>query len=560
MAFPGDRLLKIPLTIPHETIRGEIVHDGLFRKTHVGLPANFLTLGHAQAPQDGGADIAASLDELGATQIPCYVARCDLDATPANSRVEIWFRRQDVSDTSDTVIWLWYKSTTETPPAATESYGRNDVFDGSTGDGAPVAAWAVYLFDEDPSDPSPCFVDHTGNGHGADDAGTVTRVESMDVRGAQTVAGSGWITGADTWAPGTADYAILWAGVLGTGGGSRIVGNSDGTYSFSVASGAEAYVDSTYAGGPSVPTTATVIGWSRDGDDMLIQVGESSNTATGWSAVDASLAGYQLASQYADAGTTVRTFVALLDTAVNTYWIRAFYDCLVSESTFWEVGEITSAAIQAVFTVSPIAVGSEVRYYEQPHPQSWSIDFDGIDVADLDGTYFLFQVMGAGGATDHYAWFDLDDGSEDPAVSGRTGHEIDVSTGDSDEDIAAAVATVLAGITDLDAAGAGTSVTVTNERNGAVDPPTDGTGAAATGASVTLIAVGGTDDEEITGVESSTSTAWGGTISVTRPRIITVVIICPGYEPVRLEGYVAQPANTLIPVSQRVDLNYYNPA
>jgi len=559
MAFPGDRKWKMALTIPHEAIRGEIVNDGLYRKTHVDLPDAFLTLDGEYAPQDGGADIAASLDELGETQIPCYVVRCDLDSTPENSRVEIWFRRQDVSDTSDTVIWLWYGSTTETPPAATASYGRNDVFNGSTGDGAPVAAWAVYLFDEDPSDPSPCFVDHTGNGHGADDDGTVTRVASMDVRGAQTVAGSGGITGADTWAPGTADYAILWAGVLGTGGGSRIVGYSDGTYSFSVADGAEAYVDSTYAGGPSVPTTATVIGWSRHGDDMLIQVGESSNTATGWAAVDASLAGYLLASQYADAGTTVRTFIALLDTAVNTYWIRAFYDCLISESTFWEVGTITAAAVKAVYTVSPIAVGSEVRYYEQPHPQQWTIDFADLAVADQDGTYFLFQVMGSGGASDHYAWFDLDNGSTDPEVSGRTGHEIDVSTGDTDEDIAEAAATVLDSITDLDAAVSGTVVTVTDKRDGTLDPPEDATSTAATGADIALVAQGGTSDDEITGVEESTGTSWGGTIAVSRPRMITIVIIRPGYEPVRLEGYIVQPASTLVPVSQRVDLNYSNP-
>jgi hypothetical protein len=557
MAFPGARLWKIPLTIPHEMILGDIGNDGLFRKTHVDLPTNFLTLGHAQAPQDGGADIAASLDELGETQIPCYVVRCDLDSTPANSRVHIWFRRQDVSDTADTVIWLWYGSTTDTAPAATESYGRNDVFDGTTGTGAPVAAWGVWLFDEDPTDPSPCYIDVSGNGHGANDNGTVTRVDSMDVRGAQLTAEAGYITAAHTWAPGTADWSILWAGVLGTGGATRIQGAG---YVVLGTGLIEISIDGAYFADGSVPATAALAGVVRDGATIYTYVGSDSHSGAGWGTADTEFAStFELASQWADAGTTIRTFMAFLDTAVNAYWTRALNDCLVSESTFWEVGEITAAAVQAVFTVSPIAVGSEVRYYEQPHPQSWTSDFGGLAVADQDGTYFLFQVMGSGGASSHYAWFDLDDGSTDPAVADRTGHEIDVATGDTDEDIAVAAATVLNAIADLTVTIVGTVVTVTNKRDGELEPPADAAGAA-TGAGVALVVVGGTSAEEITGIEESTATAWGGIVSVTRPREITIVIIRPGYEPIRLEGYVVQPASSLVPVSQRVDLNYSNPA
>jgi len=432
------------------------------------------------------------------------------------------------------------------------------VFGSTTGDGAPPDGFGVWLFDEDPSDPSPCYKDHTGGGHDATDAGTVTRVDSMDVRGAQTDAGAGWIVTSFTWSPGTDDFTILWAGDLESGGATRIQATPYVTIAADSTSGY--FPASYYPCGPGVGSDPNTFAASRDGDSLLFVAGTASYNNTGFSAADVSFENAMLVSQYGGTGTGICTFAAFVDTALNSYWIRAFHDCLTAEASFFDVGEITAAAVQAVLTVSPIAVGSEVRYYEQPHPQSWTIDFAGLAVADQDGTYFLFQVMGSGGASDHYAWFDLNDGSTDPAVSGRTGHEIDVATGDTDEDIAVAAATVLNAIADLTVTIVGTVVTVTNERDGELEPPADAAGAAATGAEVALVVVGGATAEEITGIEESTATAWGGTVSVTRPRAITIVIIRPGYEPIRLEGYVAQPASALVPVSQRVDLNYSNPA
>jgi hypothetical protein len=547
MAFPGDRRWKLKLTIPHENILGDIVNDGLFRVTHVTLPDEFLTLDGEQAPQDGGTDIAASSDALGTTQIPCHVVRCALNATPADSRVQIWFRRQDVEDANDTDIWLWWGSETETAPAVDADYGRNDVFDGTTGTGSPVAAWGVWLFDEDPTDPAPCYTDYTGNGHSANDTGSVTRADAMDVRGMRPTGGYALIP--YTWAPGTGDFSVLWAAAHDETYNCYIDATPD---QIRISSDIGLIYDGTeYCTTGALTDSPCGFGVYRDGDTITLNAG---TPKTGNSGFD-----FTLNNPSVEGSAATCTFVGFFDTAINSYWFRSWRDCLVAESTFWEVGAITAAAVQAVYTVSPIAVGSEVRYYEQPHPQQWTIDFAGLAVADQDGTYFLFQVMGSGGASDHYAWFDLDNGSTDPEVSGRTGHEIDVATGDDDEDIAAAAATVLAGVTGLDATVSGTVVTVTNERDGELEPPADATRAVATGADIDTVVLGGTSDDEITGVETSTGTSWGGVIAVTRPRMVTIVIIRPGYEPVRLEGYVVQPANTLVPVSQRVDLNYWNP-
>lgn len=340
--FPGDRAYKLKLTIPNETILGDIVNDGLFRVTHISLPDAFLTLGGAQAPQNKGADIAASLDEFGITRIPCYVVRCDLNATPANSRVQLWVRRQDVSDVADTDIWLWWGSETATPPAIDDDYGRNDVFDGTTGTGAPVAAWGVWLFDEDPSDPSPCYIDHTGQGHGADANGTVARVDLMDVRGA-LVGDGGGIKQSGTWTPGTGAMSLLWAGALGTDGQTWIVGKTAPTAYCVIRTNTSAFTsDSTTTSGGGVGTSAECWCFRRSGTAAAAYAGTNTQNTTVGADWTINFGAPNLAS-WDDRGTT-RTFIAFLDTAVNVYWFRAWRDCLVSEATFWEVGTIEAAS------------------------------------------------------------------------------------------------------------------------------------------------------------------------------------------------------------------------
>ena len=80
------------------------------------------------------------------------------------------------------------------------------------------------------------------------------------------------------------------------------------------------------------------------------------------------------------------------------------------------------------------------------------------------GEYFYISNT----ATDFYVWFDLDNGSSDPAISGRTGVEIDVTTDDSASTIATAVKTAIDALTDLSATVSGATVTVTNDSTGAV--------------------------------------------------------------------------------------------
>jgi flagellar hook-associated protein 3 len=80
------------------------------------------------------------------------------------------------------------------------------------------------------------------------------------------------------------------------------------------------------------------------------------------------------------------------------------------------------------------------------------------------GEYFKFSSS----TTDYYVWYDIDDGSTDPGIGGRTGIEVDISSGDTAEDVAAATESAInaAGDADLTAAATGASVVIQNDEEG----------------------------------------------------------------------------------------------
>jgi len=84
------------------------------------------------------------------------------------------------------------------------------------------------------------------------------------------------------------------------------------------------------------------------------------------------------------------------------------------------------------------------------------------------GEYFYISKLD----TDYYVWFDLDDGSDDPAVSGRTGVEIDVATDDTAATIATALQTALDLISGITATVSSETVTVAIDTAGAVQDET----------------------------------------------------------------------------------------
>lgn len=103
------------------------------------------------------------------------------------------------------------------------------------------------------------------------------------------------------------------------------------------------------------------------------------------------------------------------------------------------------------------------------------------DGSNLSGKYFEFDVVDADGNNPlikYYCWIDINNGSADPSVTGRTGVEVDIAAGVvTDSAVATAVAAAIDALDDCGAAvGAGDNdhiVTITNATAGAVDDAHD---------------------------------------------------------------------------------------
>jgi hypothetical protein len=63
--------------------------------------------------------------------------------------------------------------------------------------------------------------------------------------------------------------------------------------------------------------------------------------------------------------------------------------------------------------------------------EKFMIDITGATTAGIDGKYFLFSST----TTDYYLWYDIDNVSVDPAVGGRTGVEVNLTSGASESTI-----------------------------------------------------------------------------------------------------------------------------
>lgn len=96
------------------------------------------------------------------------------------------------------------------------------------------------------------------------------------------------------------------------------------------------------------------------------------------------------------------------------------------------------------------------------------------DVAgSLNNKYFFINAGNNGIA--YYVWFNVSSGGTDPMVAGKTGIEVDISTGDAAAVVGAAVASAIAAVnTGADFSTSGTTtVTVTNLTAGPFVPASD---------------------------------------------------------------------------------------
>lgn len=140
------------------------------------------------------------------------------------------------------------------------------------------------------------------------------------------------------------------------------------------------------------------------------------------------------------------------------------------------------------------------------------------DVADsLAGKYFLISAGDSG--TDYYVWYKVSGSGTDPAVAGRTGLEVDISTNDTADDVATATKLVLDAEDDFDASVVTNTVTITNELGGLTTDGDDGT----SGFTVTITTKGGHTVSYTVGASLSEAETTAAGISVARASSIIAI-------------------------------------
>jgi len=192
----------------------------------------------SNAAQADGGDVRFSTDTAGTTQLACEVVQFahDTSTGAGDAQVQIWVKVPSLSSSVDTVIYIWYKTAgTDTQPAVTDTYGRNNVWDSNY--------LGVWHLEEDPSGSAPQMTDSTGAGNDGTSGGTMT---SGDLVTAQISNGLDFDGTDDSIDVGDIDVTgaitiSAWANITGTPVNQFVVNkNYDGSnvpYSLSINNG-----------------------------------------------------------------------------------------------------------------------------------------------------------------------------------------------------------------------------------------------------------------------------------------------------------------------------------
>jgi hypothetical protein len=211
------------------------------------------------------------------------------------------------------------------------------------------------------------------------------------------------------------------------------------------------------------------------------------------------------ALEYLDPAVPVPDFRSSSGTTRTLKWTT---NALVNIGTANErlvVGEKITVAGVADYVATDVAVLTRTSI-----PQVTTVLCTADVAGSLNNKYFLLSAGDDG--TDYYVWFNVSAGGVDPAVSGRTGVEVAISTGDANTVVAEAAKTAIDALGDFAASRASATITVTNALGGL----TGDSGAGNSGFTVTDTTKGG---HSITYTGSSSvneSSTAAGSITVAR--------------------------------------------
>jgi len=128
MAFPSGWGRKCALTIDYTKLSGDVVNFPVLL-TVANLPSEMFDADGSYPARADGGDIRCSTDAAGTTQIPVEVYYFLRDNNPANGKTEIHVKLPSISSSVNTVFYIWYNAPSETMPAASSTYGSQNVWD-----------------------------------------------------------------------------------------------------------------------------------------------------------------------------------------------------------------------------------------------------------------------------------------------------------------------------------------------------------------------------------------------------------------------------------------------
>lgn len=127
-AFPTGWGRKCAVTIDHTKVSADVSnYPAGFNLSN--FPSEMFDSDGSYPALNGGGDIRFSSDSAGVTQLPCEIVSFVTNADPSSGSAEIYVKIPAVSSSSDTVIYVWYNKSGETQPAASDTYGSQNVWD-----------------------------------------------------------------------------------------------------------------------------------------------------------------------------------------------------------------------------------------------------------------------------------------------------------------------------------------------------------------------------------------------------------------------------------------------
>lgn len=154
----------------------------------------------------------------------------------------------------------------------------------------------------------------------------------------------------------------------------------------------------------------------------------------------------------------------------------------ISSSAAYEAGRVVKASPGTLFQLSGYNFKASAQFIQVHNTAAVpsdvvtgvaeisTVDTTGLTPAGLDGTYFLIS----GAAADYYVWFNLDAAGTDPAVTGKTGIEVTITTGMTEAQLATALASALDAEDAFAATPSTNVVTITDGATGARTDIADG--------------------------------------------------------------------------------------